>query len=71
MVHDDDNEKQETLAERLEREEREARPARLAAYLLDPAPDLDALCRAHGGYHRITPEAWAAYDRQLAAWKMR
>ena len=34
-------------------------------------PDLQELVRAHGGYDRITAEAWAAYDRELAEWRLR
>jgi hypothetical protein len=34
-------------------------------------PDLQELVRAHGGYDRITPEAWANYDRELADWRLR
>jgi hypothetical protein len=26
---------------------------------------------AHGIFDRIPPEAWAAYDRELAAWRAR
>jgi hypothetical protein len=33
------------------------------------APDLQALVAEHGGYHRIPPEAWAAYDAAMAAWQ--
>jgi hypothetical protein len=35
--------------------------------IMPPPPDLDALVIHNGGYHRITPEAWAAYDLQLSA----
>jgi hypothetical protein len=34
-------------------------------------PDLEALIRSHGTYDRITPEAWATYDRDLALWRLR
>jgi hypothetical protein len=34
-----------------------------------PAPDLQELVRKHGGYDKITPEAWAEYDRVLAEWQ--
>jgi hypothetical protein len=37
----------------------------------DRAPDLQALMTAHGGYNRITPEAWDKYDQELEAWKQR
>ena len=38
-------------------------PARLQCE--HPAPDLQELIANHGSYDRITPEAWAAYDREL------
>jgi len=34
-------------------------------------PDLQLLVAAHGGYDRITPEAWVKFDADLAAWKQR
>ena len=34
-------------------------------------PDLQELVRAHGGYDRITAEAWAAYHRECALWRSR
>jgi transcription initiation factor IIF auxiliary subunit len=34
-------------------------------------PDLQDLVRVHGGYDKITPEAWAEYDRELALWRSR
>jgi len=34
-------------------------------------PDLQELVAAWGGYDKITPEAWAAYDRALADWERR
>ena len=37
----------------------------------DPAPDLQKLVRQYGGYNRITPEAWAKWDRDSAAWQAR
>src|SRR5262249_60880807 len=37
----------------------------------NPAPDLQALVERHGGYDKITPEAWAEYDRALAEWQER
>jgi hypothetical protein len=30
------------------------------------APDLQELVARFGGYDRITPEAWAEYDREVA-----
>jgi hypothetical protein len=32
-------------------------------------PDLQALVAAHGGYDKITPEAWAEYDAAMNAWQ--
>jgi hypothetical protein len=32
-------------------------------------PDLQELVARYGGYNRITPEAWAKYDRAVAEWK--
>jgi hypothetical protein len=37
----------------------------------DPPPDLQELVRQYGGYDRITPEAWAKWDRDNAAWHAR
>jgi hypothetical protein len=37
----------------------------------DPPPDLQELVVRHGGYDKITPEAWAEYDRTMMAWKAR
>jgi hypothetical protein len=34
---------------------------------LPPPPDLQELVKRFNGYDKITPEAWAKYDRQLAA----
>jgi hypothetical protein len=35
------------------------------------APDLQALVRLCGGYDKITPELWAAWDRANAEWQAR
>ena len=32
------------------------------------APDLQALVEKFGGYHKITPEAWAEHDAAMAQW---
>jgi hypothetical protein len=32
-------------------------------------PSLQRLVIDHGGYDRITPEAWAKFDAEMAAWK--
>jgi hypothetical protein len=32
-------------------------------------PDLQALIARYGGYNRITEEAWAEHDKQVAEWK--
>jgi hypothetical protein len=37
----------------------------------NPAPDLQGLVARHGGYDKITPEAWAEYDRAMADWQER
>jgi hypothetical protein len=34
-------------------------------------PVLENLISAHGGYSKITPEAWAAHDKEMTAWKTR
>lgn len=39
--------------------------------LRESPPDLQELVLAHGGFDRITPEAWLAYDRALAEWRSR
>jgi hypothetical protein len=37
----------------------------------NPAPDLQELVGCHGGDDKITPEAWAEYDRAMADWHER
>lgn len=37
----------------------------------DVYPDLHELIRAHGGYAKITSEAWAEFDAQVTRWKSR
>jgi hypothetical protein len=32
-------------------------------------PDLRELVLAHGGWDRVTPEAWADFDRKRAHWQ--
>jgi hypothetical protein len=32
-------------------------------------PDLQALVAAAGGYEKISPEMWAAFDRGMAEWR--
>ena len=50
----------------------EARLVRLARLREEmQPPDLQKLVLAHGTYDRITPEAWAKFDRQMASWKAR
>jgi hypothetical protein len=34
--------------------------------IMPPTPDLQALVAQFGGYHRITLQAWAAYDLQMS-----
>ena len=36
---------------------------------LRPAPDLQELVKHHGGYHRITPAAWAAHDHAMKEYR--
>ena len=33
------------------------------------SPDLQALVAAHGGYDRVTPEAWAEFRQRMADWE--
>jgi len=35
----------------------------------NPPPDLQEVVSKHGGYDKITPEAWAEYDRAMAEWQ--
>jgi hypothetical protein len=35
----------------------------------DTPPDLQALVAAHGGYDKITSEAWDEYDRAMSTWQ--
>jgi hypothetical protein len=35
----------------------------------NPPPDLQELVAKHGGYHRITPEAWREFDQQRETWE--
>ena len=37
----------------------------------NPAPHLQELVRKHGGYDKISPEAWAEHDRAMAEWQER
>ena len=39
--------------------------------LHNPAPDLQELVARHDGYNKVTPEAWAEYDRAMAEWQER
>jgi hypothetical protein len=34
-------------------------------------PDLQELVARFGGYDKITPEAWAEYDRAMAEWQLK
>jgi hypothetical protein len=34
-------------------------------------PDLQELVARFGGYDKITPEAWAEYDRAMAEWQIK
>jgi hypothetical protein len=33
-----------------------------------PPPDLQQTIEAFGGYDKVTPDAWAAYDKAMAKW---
>ena len=37
----------------------------------NPTPDLQELVARHGGYDKISPEAWAEHDRAMAEWQER
>jgi hypothetical protein len=37
----------------------------------DPPPDLQQFVRAHGGYDKVSAEAWAWWDAQVRAWQER
>jgi hypothetical protein len=37
----------------------------------DSPPDLQALVAKFGGYNKITPEAWAEWDRRNAEYQQR
>jgi hypothetical protein len=63
--------------ERLAKAQREAQ-SRYAQYILEKRllaemtpPSLQEMVRDHGGYNRITPEAWAAYDEAMLVWQER
>ena len=43
--------------------------AKAAAAREAARPDLQGLVEAHGGYHRITPEAWAEFRQRMADWE--
>ena len=34
-------------------------------------PDLQELVAVHGGYNKITPEAWDKFDRKTKTWRER
>ncbi|MBR0879651.1 MULTISPECIES: hypothetical protein [Bradyrhizobium] len=36
-----------------------------------PPPALQALVEQHGGYDKITPQAWAEFYVEMAEWKER
>jgi hypothetical protein len=43
--------------------------ATIAPRQLRRAPSLQDLVAKHAGYDRISPEAWAKYDAEMAAWR--
>ena len=36
--------------------------------VLRPSPNLQDLVARHGGYDKITPEAWAEFDLEMRCW---
>jgi hypothetical protein len=38
---------------------------------MNEAPNLQRLVAKFGGYDKITPEAWAVWDRAVAEWQQR
>jgi hypothetical protein len=41
-----------------------------AEWLADhPEPSLAELVERYGGYSRVPPEAWAAFDRRMQRWR--
>jgi hypothetical protein len=50
--------------------EAEQAPAR-ALELERRGPCLQELVAEHGGYHKITPAAWARFDAEVEVWKMK
>jgi hypothetical protein len=38
---------------------------------MNSPPDLQELVAAAGGYDKITPGMWAAFDRAMADWQLR
>jgi hypothetical protein len=47
------------------------RPTELTVERAIAVPDLQELIASHGGYDKITPEAWAEWDRLNAEWQER
>jgi hypothetical protein len=39
-------------------------------YPRTPPPDLQTLIKDHGGYDRIPPEAWEAFERDMEEWRL-
>jgi hypothetical protein len=37
----------------------------------NPRPDLQALIAEHGGYAKITPQAWIDFDADVKDWNVR
>jgi hypothetical protein len=41
-----------------------------STWLIDnPEPSLAELIQLHGGYAAVPPDAWADFDRRMAAWQ--
>ena len=38
--------------------------------VLRPSPNLQDLLARHGGYEKITPEAWVQFDLEMRCWLM-
>ena len=46
-----------------------AEEAEAARLIQSAPPSLQQLVLDHGTYDKITPEAWARFDHEMAAWK--
>jgi hypothetical protein len=56
----------------LECEARRAEPGGFGEWLKkNPEPSLQDLVAKHGGYSKITPQAWAEHDAMMDDWRQR